>query len=440
MNRKFYKNIILGVVVLIMGGALFYQHKKVNNLEIKLDNSYNRAFYDMLGYVENIKTIMTKASVCTNCIKTSNLLEEIWHKANMAQENLNMIPVSGSTLKNTSKYLNQVGDFAYSLNKQSLKKDSFTKKQYDTLQKLQTYSEVLLSSLKKLERDVNGGKVRFSKQMKNINKTLPNGNHLREVEKNFQDYPTLIYDGPFSDHINKIKPKGLIGKKISEEEAKNIVKKFLEDRNIARITKIGETSGVIKTYNFEAKIKNNMTYIDVTKKGGHIYSMMCNRVVPFEKINMDKAKNIASEFLKKNGYKNMKDTYYLKEDNTALINYSACYNDVICYPDLIKVKIALDNGEVVGFESRGYITSHTKRDIPKFKINLEDAKKMINQDVKILSSGKAIIPTDLKTEVLTYEFKGKLNDKDFLVYVNSETGEVENILMIIDTPNGVLTM
>jgi hypothetical protein len=52
----------------------------------------------------------------------------------------------------------------------------------------------------------------------------------------------------------------------------------------------------------------------------------------------------------------------------------------------------------------------------------------------------AIIPTKFKTEVYCYEFKGSLNGNDFLVYVNAETGRVQNVLVIINTPNGILTM
>jgi len=60
----------------------------------------------------------------------------------------------------------------------------------------------------------------------------------------------------------------------------------------------------------------------------------------------------------------MVDTYYLKEDSTATINYAYKQDNVIIYPDLIKVKIALDNGEIIGIESKGYLTSHTVRAIP----------------------------------------------------------------------------
>lgn len=441
MDKKIYFNLALAGIIVGLCAFSANQYKQTNALKRELNNNYSRAFYDMVGYVENIKTIMTKTSVCATCPKKSNLLEEIWHKANMAQENLNMLPVQQETLQSTSKYLNQVGDFAYSLNKQSLLKKDLTKGEYDKLQKLQIYGEVLGQSLEKLGRDINQGKVRWDK-LKRVNKNMKNIDYLRDVEKNFQDYPTLIYDGPFSDHINKIKPKALTGKNISKDDAKKKVAEFLNHKNLKDIKQIGVTKGNIETYNFEVsqKDKEDRVYVDVTKVGGHIYSMICNRNIASSKIDMNKAKANAASFLKQKGYKNMQDTYYLKEDNQAIINYATKQDNVICYPDLIKVKVSLDTGEIIGFFAREYITSHIKRDFSDVNINMDDAKKIIGDNVEILSSNMAVIPTELKTEVLTYEFKGKLNDNDFLVYVNAKTGEVENILMIIDTPNGVLTM
>jgi germination protein YpeB len=110
------------------------------------------------------------------------------------------------------------------------------------------------------------------------------------------------------------------------------------------------------------------------------------------------------------------------------------------YPDLIKVKVALDNGQILGFESKGYLNFHTKRDIPKPKLTQKEARAIVNKKLKVISSGLAIIPTEFKTEIFTYEFKGKLGDNDFLVYINAQTGKEENIFLIVNTPNGILTM
>ena len=135
----------------------------------------------------------------------------------------------------------------------------------------------------------------------------------------------------------------------------------------------------------------------------------------------------------------MKETYYLKESGILTINYAYEQDGVVVYPDLIKLKIALDNGEVLGMETTGYLNNHTVRDVSEIKISKEEAKANLNKNLEITSEGLAIIPTEWKTEILCYEFKGKVDDTDFLVYINAETGKEENILVIIDTPNGILT-
>ncbi len=53
----------------------------------------------------------------------------------------------------------------------------------------------------------------------------------------------------------------------------------------------------------------------------------------------------------------MKETYYIKQDGIVTINYAYMQNNVIMYPDLIKLKVALDNGEILGIETTGYLNS-----------------------------------------------------------------------------------
>ena len=110
------------------------------------------------------------------------------------------------------------------------------------------------------------------------------------------------------------------------------------------------------------------------------------------------------------------------------------------YPDLIKVKVALDNGEILGMETTGYLNSHQQRDVSNIKIAKDKAKEKLNKTLEIQSEGLAVIPTEWQTEILCYEFKGKVDDTEFLVYINAENGNEEDILIITNTPNGTLTM
>ena len=71
--------------------------------------------------------------------------------------------------------------------------------------------------------------------------------------------------------------------------------------------------------------------------------------------------------------------------------------------------------------------------------DIEKAREQLTNKIDIQSEGLAIIPTEWKTEVFCYEFKGKVEDVDFIAYINAETDEEEDILIITNTPNGTVT-
>ncbi|MDD4769772.1 MAG: germination protein YpeB, partial [Eubacteriales bacterium] len=298
---------------------------------------------------------------------------------------------------------------------------------------------------------ISGGRIRwneladkgtqlFQKQSENLNVQM-----FSDIDQSFQEFPTLIYDGPFSDHMTSMEPKGLTGEDISVEDAQKRLTDFFGADRIVSVEHAGDIQAdTLPAYNFKIKFKDRpedeFATADITKKGGHVIWMLYNRDIGQEALDVEKAKKTGLEFLQSKGYTSMKDTYYIKEDSTATINYAYEQDGVVVYPDLIKVKIALDTGEVVGFESKGFIMSHTKREIPAPGITEESARGKIMKNADIGSVGLAIIPTKFGTEIFCYELKGKLGDKDFIVYINAVTGKEEQVLIIINTPEGILTM
>jgi germination protein YpeB len=448
-DRKMYSIVVVVIAAVAAWGI--YQYKHAADLRQELDNQYNRAFYDMVGYVNNVEVLLIKSLIATSPDKMAITMEEAWRQANLAQTNLGQLPVSPQVLGNTSKFLTQVGDLAYSLNNQSINGKQLSDDQYSLVEKLHGFSVTLEQSLNDLQNQLTEGRIKWGELankgtplFQKTSSQMPK-EQFENIDKTFQDYPTLIYDGPFSDHMSQAEPKGLSGDNISPEQAKERITKFFGEDKVEAVTDAGRSDeGPIKTYSMNVKFKNvtedHNANLDITQKGGHILWMLYNRPVASENIKLEEAKAIGKKFLETQGFKDMQDTYYMKEDNTAIINYAYKQGNVIVYPDLIKVKVALDNGEVLGMESKAYLSAHTQRNIPAPKVTLEQARSKITSKMQILSSGLAIIPTNYKSEIFTYEFKGKLNDRDFLVYINAETGQEENILMIMDTPNGILTM
>ena len=299
------------------------------------------------------------------------------------------------------------------------------------LKDLHNYSVELENTLNQLSDDINSGRIKwnelsnkgtiaFAQQV-----STQTNDSFNNLEENFHEYSGLIYDGAFSEHMTSSEKKGLTGEDIDEEVAKQKVVEFIGQENIKEIQNLGYSeNATIPEYNFSVKTNSeNEITISIAKKGGHIIYMNSNRTVNSEIISQEEANEKGKEFLNSKGLNNMKETYYLKQDGIVTINYAYTQDNVVVYSDLIKVKVALDNGEVLGIETTGYLNNHTQRDTSKVKITKEEAKKTLNKDLEIMAEGLAIIPTEYNTEILCYEFKGKVDNKEFLVYINAENGK-----------------
>jgi spore germination protein len=442
---------IIVVLIAIVASWGIYQYKRAADLRQELDNQYNRAFYEMIGYVQNVETLLMKSMISATPEMTADILQQAWHQANLAQTNLGQLPITQDVLANTSKFLSQVGDFSLALDRQNINGEYLTEEQYKTLENLHSYAVTLQEGLNNLQASISEGRIRwnelankgtplFQKQSENLNVQI-----FSEIDKSFQEFPTLIYDGPFSDHMTSLEPKGLTGNDISVEDAQKKLTDFFGADKVVSVEHVGDIqTDTLPAYNFRIKFRDRpedeFATADITKKGGRVIWMLYNRGIEQETLDVEMAKKKAIEFLQSRGYINMKDTYYIKEDSVATINYAYEQDGVIVYPDLVKVKIALDTGDIVGFESKGYIMNHIEREIPAPAITEEQARAKVLTKADIGSVGLAIIPTKFGTEIFCYELKGKLNDKDFLVYINALTGKEEQVLIIINTPEGILTM
>ena len=344
------------------------------------------------------------------------------------------------------KFLNQVSDYAYTLSRKSMNGEELNDTDFENLKKLYKYSVDLKNTLNEMALELNNGVLSWE-DLNNSSKLA--GANVDEVdvfaslESNFDDYEGLIYDGAYADFIVKNEKYGLTGDDIDARQAENKLKEIFGTDKVEKITKNSDLNGGdIDSFNFTIKLKDyskNME-VEISKKGGWIIDIVKNRDVEEVKISEQDAIQKGKEFLDMIGYKNMKETYSLKQSNIVTINYAYEENEILMYPDLIKVKVALDDGEILGIESTGYLNAHRERKDLKAKVTSEEAKKSLNDKLEIENERMVVIPLDNTKEVFCYEFKGKIEDKEFLVYINANTGEEEEILVLLETEGGTLTI
>lgn len=450
------RNTIIAILViaLILTGIWGYmENRNKNKYSTFLDNQFQRMFYDLIGSVETISTDISKLLVSSQEKENIVLYSNILMNAYNAQDNLSQLPIKHGEISKIEKFLNQVGDFTFALSRKSLNGDQLTEKDIANLEKLQGYAVDLGKDLhelhdKTLKSNVWKGELEqrgTSKLNKEVKEQSQIQTKLVKYQERMIEYPELIYDGPFSEHaIQGMKPR-LEGKKISEEEAKKKAIEFVGGGTVEKTSKSEENDTKISTYSFTLKPKNkeenkqNPIYIDISKVGGRPLLMLNNRKVTEANISGPQAVKEASKFLEEKGFKDMKPTFSLKNDNVYVINYVYVQDDVMMYPDLIKIKVALDNGTIVGFDATKFLTSNFKRNISQAKLTPEEAREKVSMRVETTEKPRlCYIPTPYLKEIFCYEFEAKYKGDTFFIYINAETGVEEDILKLIKRENGTL--
>lgn len=440
---------ILGIILIFLLVWGLSLRRQIRSLQTSVENNYTRAFHELVDYVDDIDTLLQKSMLVSSPAQMSTISGELFRQASAAKACLGQLPISGVQLENTEKFLSQVGDYTYMLSQNVINENAVTDEEYKNLTSLGEYARSLNESLAGMQQDVYDGAITLNtiadEEREHLTTAHAAGNTVQTgfeaVEKEFQEYPALIYDGPFSEHIETAKPLMLENEReITQDQALGIAKKFLGTRGNGLAFTEASQNTAMDFYTFRASDDTREITISLTKKGGHILYFLDSRAAGTETIGFTDAIQKAKEFLSSHGYSALQESYYEKANGVATINFAYTQSDVTCYSDLIKVKVALDNGEIVGIETHGYLMNHKHRSLPTPRLSAQEAQAKVNKHLSVDTVSLALIPKDSKREVLCYECKGNYNGRNFLIYINAENGNEEKILMLIESEDGILTI
>lgn len=444
---------VAGLLALVATGFWGYNQYQVSrSLELYLSNKYQRAFYELANQSQSLEVLLSKTMVASDPRLDSALLMDIRQQAAFAQSNLGQLPLNDVLAGRTAKFLSQVGDYADSLARQVNQGEIIDSEHWDTLKGLYEQSVALNRDLQGIQASVAQNNFYFGEMVRQVRDKLQKNpdsmvlTDFQTMDKQMQQYPALIYDGPFSEHLERTEPVALGGlDNIEAQEAEQRALAFIDKQGgtgyQARVT--GAADGRIPAHRVEVMADGDssiITVLDVSKKGGKVIWMMNSRPVGEQSVDIEEARQKAIKFLADRGFGEMHSSYYQRHGNAVTYNFAAVQDGVVLYPDLVKVTVAMDNGEITGAETSGYLMSHRQRDLPKVGQSREQALAGVNPRLAVTGGKLVLIPIGASDERLAYEFHGKLGDDSYLIYINAVNGREENILKLIETPGGVLTM
>lgn len=426
---------ILGLSTIGLAIGCGITANQANGYGTQIESIYKKNYYELVDNTNSADMKISKLLASDNATYQAKMLTQVSQEAQDMQNNISALPLTGDNILQSVRFVNQMAGFCQTLEEKIAQGGKLSesdlktlREMHDSLTQMKTYlnqmSQKMLSgySIMKASNKMNGDTDQFTLDFEG-------------VKAADADYPTMIYDGPFSDSVVNAKVLGLKGSEVSKEEAYKHVDKMF--KNIQSLKYAGETDGKFSTYNFElVNTDGRNMYVQVTKIGGNILTISGHVDSDQKNIDMQRAEKIALDFAKENGINGGKVVWDEELESQAYFNIAPTENGVILYPDLVKVKVDMEKGDVIGYDAISYFTNHTKRNLTAGGVGIDLARERVDSSFAVQQGRLVLAPLEFNREVLCYEFEATRDGATYYIYYNAATGKEENILKVVETDDG----
>lgn len=443
-KKRSYKNAVIGLSIATgvlglstLGFGIGYgiSMSQANSYSLQLENIYKKNYYELVDTVNTADMNISKLLASNNQDYQAKMLSDVAQGAKEMQSNIASLPLSSDNIVESVRFINQMSGYAQVLQEKLASGGELTESDLSTLNDMH-------ESLTEMKKYLNQMSERMIYGYNILSESSRiNGDHdnfsldFAQIQSDDTQYPTMIYDGPFSDSVVNQKVKGLQGSEISKEEAYKIVDSFF--KNIASLQYQGQTNGKFNTYNFSIlNTDNQKIYVQVTKIGGKILTVSGNIESDVKNIDYQQAEKIALDFAKENGIEDATVVWHEELNDETYFNIAPKQKNIILYPDLVKVKIDLENGNVIGYDAMSYWLNHTDRALSSASVTVEVAKANVDSSFEVKNERLVLAPLDYNREVLCWEFECERNGATYYIYINANTNVEENILKVVKTSDG----
>ena len=395
----------------------------------RIENLYHRIDDDL----NDVDVSLSKLSAASSPRQSVLLLGDVWRATGSAGAAMGLLPLSHADSCDMSQFVTRCGDYAHALMGRVLQGRALTEEDRRQLGDMRAACAQI--------RQVAGEAIQSGDYVAADN--VDAGCYEQsQSEAAISEYPTLIYDGPFSESAENRPPQGEIGERITAQQAAERARRLFSDGTVAETVYV---PGALPVYELSVQsASRGQVSLSLTEQGGELLSFMGaptgDKNDPPSDEESEKLKAAALSFLQELGVEDPAAAYAQYYQGAAVLNFAPRQAGVILYSDLVKVYMDRETGEVMGLDARNYRLNHRQRALPRPKLTEEEAGAYVSGELQVEHTDLALIPLTQQTEVLCYEFKATKDGTFYIVYVNALTGEEEQIFQEINSAEGDLVV
>lgn len=433
MNRNL-AIVLLSFLVVGVGLWGYQEHREKNALLIQTENQYQNAFHALTYNMDILHDKLGATLAMNSKTQLSPALSEVWSLSSKTRGTLGQLPLSVMPFHDTEIFLTNIGDFINGAVVRDLDTTPLTQDEYQLLLSYYTQCGQLQDELRSVQTSLMGNQLKWNDFAKNYTSktgdtTIADG--FQNIEKlstgftNESENPAFISLEKTRRNLSEIQ-----GEKITEQQALEIAKKYstFEDNSNASVVKSMDGSSYpFYSVTIVEPNTNNEIHMDILENGGAPIWLINSEMVNEKKISLDEGAEIAAKFLMDNGYKDMEVYESTEYNNLGVYTFVYSTDNIRIYPDNVSVKVALNDGHILGFNAKDYLVSSRERQMNKAVLTEEEARKAMNENLQVMEHRLALIENNMNKEVLCHEFLGTMNNDTYRIFINAENGMEEKV-------------
>lgn len=436
--RRTWPILVIGLALVASLAWGFTQSRARAQLALRTENQYHQSLYRLHGSVVDLEESLGTLLATREPALALRELQELRVFANMAIESLAGLPLLTVSLERTQNFLNSVRNVAEEYAYQLYHGQGISDKQRGQLRELHDQALYLKAELGNLTQTFASQGIRWS-ETENVTRMAADGNGTTPIvqgfgrlEDKFQAPPgeegaTVPGVGPLR------RPKGDLGAPISQDQAVAAVTKFLDLPPAAPPQAGGKMEGHMPVYLVSATKTNGVAITaGVSELGGHVVWLLDGRPVPTAALGRDALIAQARAWMAKNGMGEFEPYLYEEgdeNDNVAVLTMVPVRSGVWYFSERAKLRLAQDNGELLGYDALDYYANRHVRDLASAKLSPEEAAARVSPGIEVTQRPRlGVIDVFRGQEALVYEVQARLKDQPYQIYVDAVTGEEVRVL------------
>lgn len=424
--------VIILACVLIAYYQVYSSSKQNANV---LEGVYSSSYYSMVDNVNNLAVDLSKYStLSTNNAKTETI-QDMMIDCNYILSGLSILPIDEQNVVSATKFFNQVNGLCESYLKILINKENLSIEQELMFDKIALVVGEIKANFNKQNEGMYDTGFNF------VDASVFDNTGMNELSAGMGDltdssvkYPAMIFDGPFSTALETTQVKGLPQDEKTQEEAYDYLKNTVYKNRDVEIEFERETDGDIATFDYSITIEGKDFNAQVSKRGNLLITLSGYAEGGDAIMSKEQAVEMAKTFANNIGFENMDSVWVETHENVVYINLAPVENDVIMYPDLVKVKIDLTAQEIIGFESVNYALNHVDREV-EFNASESEAESLLGFDYNVLESNKTVIRLDSGKEICAYEFVVERIDGNYFYYIDANSLQIAKTMKLVTIKN-----